>query len=271
MRNFLAFFFIFLLGNLVFAQDYDSAYVEFDSIEDQVYDETVVEVVNPFDGMKPSDSLLKAKPQTENPVYSKKFKENLASRYKGDEFSYETNKPRESFWNRFLAKLQRFFDSIFGEPDLNSSYNIGKILLRLFAIILIGFVIYFLVKYLIGNNIGFFGKKNSKTEIKDEDLHENIHEINFADTIAKFENSAEYRLAVRYQFLLILKKLSDKKLITWNPEKTNRDYNGEIKDENLKKRFADLALIFDYIWYGEFGVDYDHYLKYKEQFQAFKP
>lgn len=270
MRKFLAFFLIFLSGNLVFAQDYDSAYIDYDSIEGTIYDEAV-DAGNPFDGMKPSDSLLKTKPQTENTVYSKKFKENLASRYNGDEFNYETNKPRESFWDRFLTKLQRFLDSIFGKPDLTSSYSLGKILLWIFVILLIGFAVYFLIKYLIGNNIGFFGKKNSKTEIKDEDLHENIHEINFADTIAKFENSAEYRLAVRYQFLLILKKLSDKKLIAWNPEKTNRDYNVEIKDENLKSRFTDLALIFDYIWYGEFGVDYEHYLKYKEQFQEFKP
>ncbi|KQT21895.1 hypothetical protein ASG31_00695 [Chryseobacterium sp. Leaf404] len=260
---------ILLLSVLIFsdpaaAQDYDSAYVEEDSVE-QVYEEG-----NPFDGMVSSDSLLLERPQTENTVYSRKFKENISSRYKDEDFNYETVKPRESFWERLMRKFERFFGSIFGN-DLNSSFSLGKLLLRIFVIILAGFVIYFVIKFLIGKNIGFFGRKNSGTEIKEEDLHENIHEINFAETIAQFENSAEYRLAVRYQFLLILKKLSDKKLISWNPEKTNKEYSYEIKDENLKQKFSDLALIFDYIWYGEFGVDHNSYLKFKEQFQSFKP
>ena len=264
MHKLITFLSIFILINLAEAQDYDSVYVETDSVEQMIDDES------PFDGMLASDSLLKERPQTENTVYSRKFKENIPSRYTDEDFSYETVKPRESFWDRLMRKVDRFFNSIFGS-NLNSSFSFGKILLRIFAIILAGFIIYFLIRFLIGKNIGFFGKKNSAVDIKEEDLHENIHEINFADTIAKFENSAEYRLAVRYHFLLILKKLSDKKIISWNPEKTNKDYSYEIKDENLKNRFSDLALIFDYIWYGEFGVDHNSYLKFKEQFQSFKP
>lgn len=264
MRKLIIILSIFSLTNPATAQDYDSAYVEIDSVEQMVSDES------PFDGMVASDSLLKERPQTENEVYSRKFKEDIPSRYKDEEFNYETIKPRESFWDRLMRKVDRFLNSIFGN-NLNSSFSLGKILLRIFVIILAGFIIYFLIRFLIGKNIGFFGKKNSTIDIKDEDLHENIHEINFSDTIAKFENSAEYRLAIRYQFLLILKKLSDKKIISWNPEKTNKDYSYEIKDENLKNKFSDLALIFDYIWYGEFGVDHNSYLKFKEQFQSFKP
>lgn len=264
MRKLIIFLSVFSFSNLAIAQDYDSAYAETNSVE-QVYEEG-----NPFDGMVASDSLLKERPQTENTVYSRKFKENIPSRYKGEDFNYETIKPRESFWDRLMRKIDRFLNSILGS-NLNSSFSLGKLLLRIFVIILAGFVIYFIIRFLIGKNIGFFGKKNSNTEIKDEDLHENIHEINFSDTIAQFENSGEYRLAVRYQFLLILKKLSDKKVISWNPEKTNKEYSYEIKDANLKTQFSDLALIFDYIWYGEFGVDHNSYLKFKEQFQSFKP
>lgn len=273
MRKFIIFFSLFF-SVLALAQYEDSLYIE----EDSVYvvekdDEYVVEAVaehNPFDGMVASDSLLKKRPQTENTVYSRKFKDNIPSRYNDEEFNYETIKPRESFWDRLLRKIARFLNSLFG-TEVNSSFSLGKILLRVFVIILAGFIIYFLIKFLIGRNIGFFGKKNSSIDIKDEDLNENIHEINFSATIAKFENSAEYRLAVRYQFLSILKTLSDKKIIAWNPEKTNKDYGYEIKDENLRKKFSDLTLIFDYIWYGEFGVDHKSYLKFKEQFQSFKP
>lgn len=264
MGKFLFFFAMLLLGNFAWAQNNDSAYVEEETVE------SIIEDTNPFDGMVASDSLLKTKPQTENKVYPKKFKEDLRAKYQDDEFNYDVVKPQESFLERLMKKINRFIDSLFGN-NLDASFSFGKVLLKIFAILLVGFVIYFLIKYLIGSNIGFFGKKNTKTEINEEDLHENIHEINFVDTISKFENSAEYRLAVRYQFLLILKKLSDKKLISWNPEKTNRDYSNEIKDGNLKNKFIDLALIFDYIWYGEFSIDHHAYTKFKEQFQEFKP
>lgn len=116
----------------------------------------------------------------------------------------------------------------------------------------------------------FFGKKNKKVNINAEELHENIHEINFPESIAKFEREGDYRSAVRYQFLFILKKLSDKKQINWNPEKTNKDYTAELKNIDLKNEFAGLSYIFDYVWYGEFNIDEQNYLKFKSQYQAFK-
>ena len=117
----------------------------------------------------------------------------------------------------------------------------------------------------------FFGKKNKKVEINAEELHENIHEINFPESIAKFERQGDFRSAVRYQFLFVLKKLSDKKQISWNPEKTNKDYLMELKAEHLKNEFSGLSYIFDYVWYGEFSIDEQAYLTFKNQYQAFKP
>lgn len=265
MRKFLVLLNVFFFNAPAFGQEYDSVFSEVDSVEQ------VQQAGNPFDGMLASESLLIEKPQTENIIYTKKFKENLSSRYKGQDFNYTTETPEESFLDRLMRKINAFLNSIFGYSNVNTSFNLGKIILIIFVVILVGFLIYFLIKYWVSNNMSFFVKKNSQIDIREENLHENIHEINFSDTIVKFENSAEYKLAVRYQFLLVLKKLSDQKLISWNPEKTNADYTNEIKDKNLKDRFSDLALIFDYIWYGDFGVDHNSYLKFKEQFQAFKP
>lgn len=114
-------------------------------------------------------------------------------------------------------------------------------------------------------------KKNKKINLNEEELHENIHEINFPETITRFELQGDYRSAVRYQFLFILKKLSDKKLINWNPEKTNKDYTAELKASQLKNDFSDLAYIFDYVWYGEFDIEEQDYQKFKNQYQGFKP
>jgi hypothetical protein len=177
-----------------------------------------------------------------------------------------------SFWDRLMAKVFRLLQSIFGETVFTKSGNITGVVIRLFAIVLVGFLVYFIIKYLLGKDGNFlFGKKNKKIDIKDEELHENIHEINFPESILKFEKSGDFRSAIRYQFLFLLKKLSDKKLIVWNPEKTNKDYVSELKAAHVKDEFSKLSYIFDYVWYGEFSIDEDHYLKFKNQYQSFKP
>lgn len=225
-----------------------------------------------YKNMYPADSILKQKPISENTVYPKNFKENLPARYKGKEFDYSTSKPRESFLQKLKRKIAKILQSIFGDTIFTKSEKTTGILIRLFAIVLVGFLLYFIVKYLLGKDGNFiFGKKNKKITINEEELHENIHEINFPESIAQFERSGDYRSAIRYQFLFILKKLSDKKRINWNPEKTNKDYIAELKQTPLKDDFFNLSYIFDYVWYGEFNIDEQAYLKFKNQYQSFKP
>lgn len=225
-----------------------------------------------YRNMYPADSVLMKNPVTENTVYPKTFRENLRARYKSSEFDYTTSKPRESFWQKFLKKIDRILQSIFGETLFKGSANIAGLLIRLFAIILVGFLLYFIVRYLLGKNgNAFFARKNKKVDINDEELHENIHEINFPESIARFERSGDFRSAIRYQFLFTLKKLSDKKLISWNPEKTNKDYVAEFKALHLKNDFLNLSYIFEYVWYGEFDIDEQNYLKFKSQYQSFNP
>ncbi|MGC5745378.1 DUF4129 domain-containing protein [Chryseobacterium sp. NFX27] len=225
-----------------------------------------------YRNMLRADSVLIRKPVTENKIYPKKFRENIQSRYKGNEFDYSVSKPKESFFQKLMRRIDKFLQSIFGETVFTNSAKITTILIRLFAIILVGFLLYFIIKYLISKDGNFFfGKKNKKVDINAQELHENIHEINFPESIVKFEREKDYRSAVRYQFLFALKKLSDKKLISWNPEKTNKDYMMELKAEHLKNEFSGLSYIFDYVWYGEFTIDEKAYQKFKDQYQAFKP
>ncbi|KMQ68104.1 hypothetical protein ACM39_09620 [Chryseobacterium sp. FH2] len=225
-----------------------------------------------YRNMLRADSVLIKNPVTDNTVYPKKFRENFNLKYKDKEFDYSVSKPRESFWQKIQRKIARILQNIFGETSFKTSGDIAWVVLRLFAILLVGFLLYFIIKTLLGKNGSFiFGKRNKKVDINDEDLHENIHEINFPESIAKFENQKDYRSAIRYQFLFILKKLSDKKIINWNPEKTNKDYVAELKAPHLKNEFYNLSYIFDYVWYGEFSIDEDNYLKFKNQYQSFKP
>ncbi|WP_294245990.1 DUF4129 domain-containing protein [uncultured Chryseobacterium sp.] len=225
-----------------------------------------------YHNMYRADSVLMKNPVTENTVYPKKFNDKIPSRYKGKDFDYTTVKPRMSFWEKLMNKVYRLLESIFGKTVFTSSGNIAGVLIRLFAIVLVGFLLYFIIKYFIGKDGAFlFGKKNRKLDIQEEDLHENIHEINFPESILRFENAGDFRSAVRYHFLWVLKKLSDKKRIAWNPEKTNRDYLAELEAPHLKDQFYSLSYIFDYVWYGEFAITQEDYTKFRDQYQSFNP
>ncbi len=253
--------FFFSLG-LVQAQDDNTDDYQVDSLY----------TTGHYRNMLRADSVLMKNPVSENTVYPKTFKDNIPSRYKGNEFDYSVSKPRESFFQKLWRKLNQIIQGIFGETALNKSAEFTTVLIRLFAIILVGFLLYFIIRYIMGKDGSFiFGKKNKKLDINVQELHENIHEINFPESIAKFEHSGDYRSAIRYHFLFVLKKLSDKKLISWNPEKTNKDYATELKAPHLKNEFSSLSYIFDYVWYGEFSIEEQSYQKFKNQYQAFKP
>lgn len=218
-----------------------------------------------------TDSLLIKNPTTDNIIFPKSFEEKFQSKYKGADYDYTTIKPRESLWQKIQKRIMKILESIFGKVDPNQTASYAENIMRIFAVIITGFVLYFLMKFLLGKDGNFFfSKKNKKVNIADQDLQENIHEINFSESIEKFERQNDYRSAVRYQFLLVLKKLTDKKLINWNPEKTNKDYLSELKTKELKMGFKELAYIFDYVWYGEFEVNEESYNNFKQKFLNFK-
>ena len=64
-----------------------------------------------------------------------------------------------------------------------------------------------------------------------------------------------YRLAVRYYYLNILKQLEGKQLIVYEQQKTNEDYINEISKENIKKSFEKLTRLYDFVWYGNFDIN----------------
>ena len=210
-------------------------------------------------GQYNTDSLLLQKPTTNNIVFPKSFDPKFRSKYKGADYDYTTVKPRESLWQKIKKRIMKILESIFGKVDPTKSGKYAENIMRIFAVIIIGFVIYFLIKFLLGKDGNFlFSKKNKKINITNQDLQENIHEINFSQSIEKFEKRKDYRSAVRYQFLLVLKKLADK------------DYLFELKTDDLKTDFKELTYIFDYVWYGEFDVTEENYSNFKQKFLNFK-
>jgi hypothetical protein len=87
--------------------------------------------------------------------------------------------------------------------------------------------------------------------------------------ITEAMTNKDYRLAIRLWFLRTLKTLSDKELLSWSIEKTNRDYYYELGGTELQQEFGDVSLVYDYIWYGEFPVDEQSFKEAEQKFRHF--
>jgi hypothetical protein len=94
---------------------------------------------------------------------------------------------------------------------------------------------------------------------------ENIHEIDFDETINLALAGGDYRLAIRLQYLHTLKTLSVKKLIDWKPNLTNQRYVQELKKYPFQADFLQLTRYFEFAWYGDFKISKSSY----EEMKAF--
>ena len=73
--------------------------------------------------------------------------------------------------------------------------------------------------------------------------------------IAEAEDAGNYRLATRLGYLEVLKHLTDRGLIQWQPDKTNHAYLAELAAGPLREAFRGATRQFEYVWYGELRLN----------------
>ncbi|MGS2727059.1 DUF4129 domain-containing protein [Psychroserpens sp. BH13MA-6] len=203
------------------------------------------------------------------PIEKRSF-EDLKDKYDGDEFIYERTTENSGWWTRFKQWLSDFFRDLF---DINSdarASEVTDIILKVFAAILFILVLFFIVKAIMNKEGSWvFGKSSDKNIIPVTDIENNIFETDFKTLIQNAEDHHNYRLAIRYYYLWLLKKLAKAEYIEYDVEKTNSDYYLELSEASIKKDFAYTSYLYNYIWYGEFDIDQAQYEKAKEAFAQF--
>jgi len=214
---------------------------------------------------KQSDSLY----LDDSQVYSRSF-DDLKEKYNDSEFVYERSKQSSGWWSRFKQWLSDFFKDLFNIQDAGQSSRIVDYMIKIGAALIILLVIYFIYKAVI-NDEGqwIFGKSSDKNIIPVTDIESNIHQTDFKALIAEAESKNNYRLAIRYYYLWLLKQLTVEEIIEYDVEKTNSDYQYEIKSKDISEKFAYTSYLYNYIWYGEFSVDQNQFSKAKNAFTNF--
>ncbi len=98
---------------------------------------------------------------------------------------------------------------------------------------------------------------------------EDIYEVDLEALLKKATDSNNFRLAIRYYYLMTLKGLSAKKLIDYHKDKTNSEYLFEIEDTAMRSKFSYLSYVYTYVWYGEFPVDEKNFIAAQNKYQSF--
>lgn len=187
-------------------------------------------------------------------VIEKQFSEDLSKKYQGSEFDYESSLEGEA--QNFIARaIYWFMNKIADTFGFEIDPGTYKIIELLFYGVLIVIALYIIVRLLVGTKASsFFSNKSSQLaplNIREEHLESVDLDQFIRDALAQ----SNYRLAIRYMYLKILKELSFRNLISWHFDKTNRDYYEEIEDPKLKDNFKKVSYLYDYVWYGEFDLD----------------
>ncbi len=191
--------------------------------------------------------------------------------YRNDpDFDYEVIKTDATWWNNFKTwagnLLLQFFEWLFG---VEKAVGFLASFFRWIPYVLLGILIFILIKFFL--NIHASGLQRSKSNQGLVSLSEEEHIIKNEDIRKLIEEALQnqnYRLAVRYYYLLILQLMSEQQLIAWEPQKTNDDYLKEIERQELKLPFGKITRLYAFIWYGNFDIDEVGYKRAETAFSS---
>lgn len=197
-------------------------------------------------------------------VVQKEFDENAIEDYRNNsDFNYEiVDTPSlyeqvTDWFNRVFRRIMSwFFDDV--EAPVGFLMSFLTVLPYLIAIFVLYLIVNFFLKINARNIIS--GKRN-KEIVHIEDEEELLNSKDLPKLIALAIKEGNYRLATRYQYVLLLQQLSNKEIIVWEQQKTNEDYIKEVHHKNIHTEFEEITRFYDFVWYGNFEINYEEYLK----------
>jgi hypothetical protein len=129
----------------------------------------------------------------------------------------------------------------------------GGAALKIVSYVIIVAIVVFLLYYVV-KNISF-GSKINRMSVQANDVDQrvdNIAEIDIEGLLEQARSAGNFKLAVRFYYLSILKRLNDSGMIVWKRDKTNRDYLYELFSRNYYfEEIKRLTHSYEEVWYGE--------------------
>lgn len=192
----------------------------------------------------------------------------LTSAYDDDEYQYTEQKSSSNIFERLKNWLAEFIRDLFNIKNNDSAQRIVNFLEVAFYVVVIVLVAFFIIKAIRKRQ--FKAPIDATEEIIDDaaiSIAQVMKEDNFALKIQQLESAEQYRYAIRYYFIWLLKSLKEKNIIQFSNEKTAEDYIPEIQDPIMKQSYKYASCLYNYIWFGKFDINESQYAQYAAVFQ----
>ena len=167
------------------------------------------------------------------------------------------NSDKGFYYKRYMDSLLRATQFKAQKPrrpvNLSGTDFFSSIFGVIFWIVAIGLFAYLVYRLFLSNSS--FLSRNRKNVAADIAVTQEEDTSDPDSLLRNAIRSGNYRLAVRYLYLQSLQRLSEKKFIEINTNKTNYEYVTEIRKHRFANEFASLTLQYEYVWYGEYPVD----------------
>lgn len=178
--------------------------------------------------------------------------------------SAETS-PVQDFMDWLNMQFTKFLEWLFGDFGGASFWRYLGLILKIVSILgLVVLVVWLFNRYNPGQKL----TRNSDTPNVDlTEEEELIYRKNLQELIQDAVQNQNYRLAIRYYYLLVLKNLKNRKLVDYQFQKTNTEYIQELQNQSFSKEFEAITRYYDFIWYGDFQLNESVFNKIKLQFE----
>lgn len=201
------------------------------------------------------------------------FDEDKLEHYKeGEAFDYSEEIEKSNWWGRVKTWVAQtwnsFWESIFGRIKPGSPFEIVLDILKYVVLAgLIALVIWLFTRLNPGKAI--LKNKQGPAVLFSED-EKIIRQKDIPTLIDEALAEKNYRRAIRFYYLLILKNMKEQDLIDYQSDKTNWEYQLEIKNETLRGQFKGITRIYDSVWYGGFQIDKNQFETIKTEFEILR-
>ncbi|WP_298367135.1 DUF4129 domain-containing protein [uncultured Lutibacter sp.] len=205
-------------------------------------------------------------------IVQKKFDLKKLNEYKLDkDFDYLEEKIEreptflERVFNWLVRQFMGFLEWIFG---MKYAKGVFAGILKSIPYIIVGLLLFFILKFFLKVNSNSIVSNSANEAIvtitEDEAL---IKRSDLLKLISQAIEQKNFRLAIRYYYLNILRQLENKQLIAWEQQKTNEDYIKEISKPTIGTSFKKLTRLYDFVWYGNFEISEIEFSKVVADFQ----
>ena len=133
----------------------------------------------------------------------------------------------------------------------------------------IGSFLYGIVQLARENNFKWLVRKKNFDHTDNRELNEE-KSIDFNEAIHTYQEEGNYRLAVRYMYLKLIRDIRENGSITIRDSSTNSEIALALKEHPNANEFRYFATAYEYIFYGDFVPQEPFFIKLKEKFDHFK-